>query len=122
MIEVYTLFIEWRETIMLKRLKKAILPTIITSIILIFSITYPTIFMGAIIYSILVDTIPGHSKKPIFFAYILHCIFYLLSGVIGWILFVLLIYSDLDFSNLYVPALFSFLYYHILLFINQYTD
>jgi hypothetical protein len=105
-----------------KRVIKAILPTIMTSIISIFSMTYPLIFTGAIIYSIVVDTIPGHSKKPIFFTYIWHCIFYLLSGVMGWILFVLLIYSDLDFSNLYVPALFSFLYYQILLFINQYKD
>jgi hypothetical protein len=107
---------------LLKRLIKAILPTIITSIILFFNLIYPSIVAGGILYSILVDTIPGHSKKAIFWSYLLHCIIYPILGVIVWLLQTLIIYNELNFSDLTLPAFFSLMYYHILLFINQFTD
>jgi hypothetical protein len=105
-----------------KRLIKAIIPSIITGIISMFSWTYPSVFLGAIIYSIISDTIPSHSTKPIFFNYLKHCSIYVLSGITGWLIFILTMFHNLELSNLYIPALFSILYYHILLFINQFTD
>lgn len=109
--------------VMLKnRIIKAILPTTITSILSIISMTIPGIFVGAVFYSILRDTIPRGSTKPAIFEYIKHYVLYCLTGVIGWLIFILLVFKDLDFSGLYVPALFSIMYYHILLYINQYKD
>jgi hypothetical protein len=105
-----------------KGLIKAIIPSIITGVISIYSWTYPSVFMGAIIYSILVDTIPYHSTKSIFFSYLKHCFMYVLTGITGWLNFILWMFHNLDFSFLSFPALFSIIYYHILLFINQFTD
>lgn len=108
---------------MANRLIKAIIPTIITSIFSFFSWIIPLAFAGAVVYSIIVDTIPSHRKKPIVLIYLLHCFFYFLSGVLGWELYLLMMhghFDELDFSNLLIIGSFSLVYYHILLFINQY--
>lgn len=107
---------------MLNRLIKAIIPGIITSIFSFFSWANPVIFAGAVIYSLIVDTIPSHSKKPIILTYLLHCLLYFLAGVVGWELFVLIMYNDLGVTNILISGAFSLIYYHILLFINQYKN
>jgi hypothetical protein len=101
-----------------KRLINSLIPVIITSAISIFSITIPAVFVGGFIYSIIVDTTPKGIRMPIFLDYLKHCLLYVFSGVIGSII----LFKELDVSNLYIPAFFSILYYHILLFFNQYRN
>lgn len=109
-------------TVVRKRLLNSIIPAIITSIITIFNLIIPAVFAGGFIYSILIDTIPKDTIMPIFLDYLKHCLLYVFSGVMGWIIYTLTILQYVDLSNLYIPALFSILYYHILLFFNQYRD
>ena len=105
-----------------KRLLNSIIPAIITSIITIFNLTIPAVFVGGFLYSIIIDTIPKDTKMPLFLDYLKHCLLYVFSGVMGWIIYTFTIIEYVDLSTLYIPAFFSILYYHILLFFNQYRD
>ena len=100
------------------RLKTIVIATILTALIAFFSITIPAVFAGAVIYSIIKVTAP----KDGIFDYIKDGFLFVLAGVIGWEIYILSVYHDLDFTNLNVPAFFSFLYYNILIIISQYTD
>ncbi|HAQ08513.1 MAG TPA: hypothetical protein DCR24_13705 [Bacillus bacterium] len=105
-----------------KRLKIILLATIITGLIAFFFLTIPAVFAGASIYSIIMDTVPKSGKTPLLADYIKNCLLYILTGVIGWEIYTLSFYHDLNFASLYMPAFFSFLYYNILILISQYKD
>ncbi|WP_210366615.1 hypothetical protein [Bacillus sp. REN3] len=101
---------------MKNKLMDAVVPFVITSIISMLSLTVPASFLGGVIYSFAADTRPTEGID-----YIRKCIFYSLFGMIGWIVYVLAFHHQLSFQSPYIPALFSLIYYHFLLWWIQYN-
>ncbi len=103
-----------------KKLVSTLIPTIITSILSIFSMVMPVVFAGAVIYSLIANPISKKNERHVFLNYLIQSSFYILSGILGWEIYTYFFFNDFYFSNIHIPALFSFLYYNILLIQNRY--
>jgi hypothetical protein len=101
-----------------KRIKDALTPTLFTCIVLVlFFFTVPAVFLGSVLYSIIVDTIPKSSSKLLFRIYLKHALFFYLSSALGWGLYLFLSFDKFNLLNstIYLPSLYSLLYYKFLL-------
>lgn len=99
------------------RLKKVVFSTVLTGLISIVFFVIPFILIGGVIYSLIVNPVPAAGKM---FDYLKQISFMILSGIMGWLGFTYLVYGYIDFSNLYLVTFFTFVYYTIYLFLNNY--
>lgn len=99
------------------RFKKVAFSTILTSLISIVFFVIPLIFIGGVIYSIIINPVPAAGK---FFDYFKHISFMILSGILGWMGYTYFVYGDMAFSNLYLVTFFTVVYYTIYLLLNNY--
>jgi hypothetical protein len=112
------LLIGMESVILGKRMMNALIPALFTCIVLmLFFFTVPAVFLGSVFYSIILDTIPKSSSKPLFRIYLKHAFFYYLSSALGWGLYLFLNFEKVNLLNstIYLPALYSLLYYKFLL-------